>query len=174
MSDYPFESFIFYRSFRDAIDEMSDEDKLATLLAICDYALYGIEPKLKGIMPRVVFTVVRPSIDAAQAKRVSGRRGGRPPKRKTNGFEEKNHWFSEIESTDKDTGTGTDTGTDTGAGTDTPADPSPAPGRRRRTQFVPPTLEEVAEYVYSRGSPVDPQGFIDFYAAKAGWLVRTK
>ena len=39
-----------------------------------------------------------------------------------------------------------------------------------RTRFVPPTVEQVAEYVKQRGSRVDPQGFIDFYAAK-GWLV---
>lgn len=36
--------------------------------------------------------------------------------------------------------------------------------------FVPPTVEEVAEYVRQRGSKVDPRVFIDFYAAK-GWLV---
>lgn len=41
---------------------------------------------------------------------------------------------------------------------------------RKRTRFVPPTLEEVAEYVAQRGSPVDPQGFINFYASK-GWMV---
>lgn len=40
----------------------------------------------------------------------------------------------------------------------------------RRPRFVPPTVEEVAEYVRSRGSGVDPQGFIDFYEAK-GWLI---
>lgn len=39
-----------------------------------------------------------------------------------------------------------------------------------RSRFVPPTLEEVAAYVQERGSKVDPQGFIDFYAAK-GWLI---
>ena len=39
-----------------------------------------------------------------------------------------------------------------------------------RTRFVPPTVEEVAEYVKKRGSRVDPQGFIDFYASK-GWMV---
>lgn len=39
-----------------------------------------------------------------------------------------------------------------------------------RTRFVPPTVEQVAEYVKQRGSRVDPQGFIDFYAAK-GWLI---
>lgn len=39
-----------------------------------------------------------------------------------------------------------------------------------RPRFVPPTLEEVTSYVQERGSKVDPQGFIDFYAAK-GWMV---
>lgn len=42
--------------------------------------------------------------------------------------------------------------------------------RARGTRFIPPTLEEVATYVRERGSSVDPQGFIDFYASK-GWLV---
>ena len=40
----------------------------------------------------------------------------------------------------------------------------------RSHRFVPPTLEEVTAYVQERGSMVDPQGFIDFYAAK-GWMV---
>lgn len=38
------------------------------------------------------------------------------------------------------------------------------------TRFVPPTVEQVAEYVKQRGSRVDPQGFIDFYEAK-GWKI---
>lgn len=43
-------------------------------------------------------------------------------------------------------------------------------GRTSRLRFVPPTVEQVAEYVRSRGSSVDPQGFIDFYEAK-GWMI---
>jgi len=39
-----------------------------------------------------------------------------------------------------------------------------------RPRFVPPSVEDVAAYVRERGSKVDPQGFIDFYASK-GWLV---
>lgn len=93
MTDRPLESFVFYRSFRDAIEEMADENKLATLLAICDYALYGIEPDLKDAMSRAVFTVARPSIDANKDRRANGKLGGRPPKKpmvsrkKTNGFQ---------------------------------------------------------------------------------------
>ena len=40
----------------------------------------------------------------------------------------------------------------------------------RAKRFTPPTLAEVQTYVLERQSPVDPQGFIDFYEAK-GWLV---
>lgn len=162
MSDYPLESFIFYRSFRDAINEMDDADKLATLLAITDYALYGVEPKLKGVMPRAVFTVVRPSIDTNRAKRKAGKRGGRPPKEPlVNNLE--NHRFSKSENTD--TGTVADTDTGTGADTSIGADKPP-----KRPRFVPPTLDEVTAYVKERGSAVDPQGFIDFYSSK-GWMV---
>lgn len=42
----------------------------------------------------------------------------------------------------------------------------------RATRFTPPTLEEVTAYVCERNSKVDPQGFIDFYAAK-GWKIGT-
>ena len=40
----------------------------------------------------------------------------------------------------------------------------------KRPRFTPPTLEEVAAYKAETNSPVDPQDFIDFYAAK-GWRV---
>ena len=51
-----------------------------------------------------------------------------------------------------------------------PTEQSKRADKPPRTRFVPPTVEQVAEYVKQRGSRVDPQGFIDFYAAK-GWLV---
>ena len=50
------------------------------------------------------------------------------------------------------------------------AAPAPAHSKRSRSRFVPPTLEEVTAYVRERGSKVDPQSFIDFYASK-GWMV---
>ena len=40
----------------------------------------------------------------------------------------------------------------------------------RAKRFTPPTLAEVQSYVAERQSPVDPQGFIDFYESK-GWMV---
>lgn len=36
--------------------------------------------------------------------------------------------------------------------------------------FIPPSLEEVAEYCKSRSNNIDPQRFIDFYSSK-GWMI---
>lgn len=56
------------------------------------------------------------------------------------------------------------------------APPAPAPthapseGENLGAGFVPPTVEEVAAYVRSRGSCVDPQIWVDYYAAR-GWMM---
>lgn len=158
MIEYPLESFVFYRSFRDAIEEMSDADKLSTLLAICDYALYGIEPDLNGILPRAVFTVARPSIDANKNRRENGGKGGRPSK-KTNGFENKNQRFSKTKSTE--TESESKTVTETG---ENRADKPP------RSRFVPPSVDEVRAYCHERNNGIDASTFVDFYEAR-GWMV---
>jgi hypothetical protein len=45
---------------------------------------------------------------------------------------------------------------------------SPPPTRSKR--FVPPTVEEVAQYCFERMSKVDPQRFVDYYTSN-GWMV---
>lgn len=160
---YPLESFVFYRSFRDAIEEMDDSEKLATLLAICDYALYGVEPKLDGVMSRAVFTVAKPSIDANKTKRKNGKNGGRP-KKETAGFSKENQRFSKSESTDTETDTETESETDTDTGTNK-ADKPP------RAQFVVPRVEEVQAYIDEKGyTGIDAAAFVDYYTAN-GWMV---
>ena len=158
MNEYPQESFVFYRSFREAIAVMTPEDQLATFLAICDYALYGVEPKLSG-MPLVAFIVAKPSIDANASKREGGKKGGRP-KKETYGFENENHRFPKAERTE--TGTGTKTGTEAGT--------IPPVGGGRSPRFSPPSVDEVRAYCRERGNRVDPERFVDFYASK-GWKV---
>ena len=154
MTEYPSESFVFYRSFRDAIEEMPDKNKLATLLAICDYALYGAEPALKDAMARAVFTVARPSIDANKDRRRNGKKGGRP-KNEASGLEKENHRFSEMESTETETVSETEA-----KETDKPP----------RPRFIPPTVDEVQAYCQERHSSVDPVAFVSFYESK-GWMV---
>lgn len=53
---------------------------------------------------------------------------------------------------------------------DTDTDTDIGRGKKRSSKFSPPTVEQVAAYVAERRSGVDPQRFVDFYAAK-GWYV---
>ena len=46
---------------------------------------------------------------------------------------------------------------------------APSEGENLESGFVPPTVDEVAEYVRSRGSCVDPRIWVDYYAAR-GWM----
>ena len=41
MIEYPLESFVFYRSFRDAIEGANDADKLSTLLRPSRHRIWG-------------------------------------------------------------------------------------------------------------------------------------
>ena len=43
-------------------------------------------------------------------------------------------------------------------------------GKPTRKRFVPPTVEEVAQYCFERMSKVDPQRFVDYYTSN-GWMV---
>ena len=45
----------------------------------------------------------------------------------------------------------------------------PPPGEPKK-HFVPPSVEEVRAYCQERGNGIDPEGFVDFYAAR-GWVV---
>ena len=93
------ESFVFYRSFLSAIQEMEEPDQLAMFRAICAYALDGKAPALTSAIHRAVFAAIRPNIDTNNAKRENGKRGGRPKTKtgkttvsnpETIGFEDKN------------------------------------------------------------------------------------
>lgn len=161
MNDYPLDVFLFYRSYRESLKGMTQKDQLATLLAIIDYALYGVEPDLKGKMPAAIFTVARPIIDANNARRTGGKKGGRPKKKtigfsaeETIGFEnEKPDALYNKEIKNKEI--------------------SPLnPPRGKRERFTPPTVEDVAAFCLERKNGIDPEEFVSFYASK-GWKVGT-
>ena len=61
----------------------------------------------------------------------------------------------------------TETKTDTETKTNTLP---PTGGKGKGTRFAPPSLQEVTDYCRDRGNGVDPERFVDFYAAK-GWKV---
>lgn len=81
------ESFIFYRSFYDAIKCMPSEVQAEIYPAICEYALFGKLPKNLSDVAKGMFTLIKPNIDTNTARYVNGqkgaqygKRGGRPRK----------------------------------------------------------------------------------------------
>lgn len=67
--------FTFYRSYYEAIVDLSKKDQTSVLLAICAYALDAKEPDLKGTAS-AVFKLIKPTLDASREKAKSGKKGG--------------------------------------------------------------------------------------------------
>jgi hypothetical protein len=51
-----------------------------------------------------------------------------------------------------------------------PPEPADKPTKKKRSQFKPPTVEEVQAYIDEKELQVDAAGFVDFYESK-GWMV---
>lgn len=62
---------------------MDKESQADCLMAIADYALNDVEPKLTPAV-RMFFTLVKPQIDANKRRMENGTKGGRPRKPKNN------------------------------------------------------------------------------------------
>ena len=150
-------------SYEDYFREYDDESIGTIVRAMLAYRKNGEQPQFEG-PERFIWPAIQRDIDesikaqeaASNAYRENGKKGGRPPK--ASGFSEtkenqKNQ--SGFLETKKSQGQGQGQGQGVIS---------------RAKRFTPPTLAEVQSYVAERHSPVDPQGFIDFYASK-GWMV---
>lgn len=73
------ESFVFYRSFFDAISCLTKEQKADCLDAIAKYALDGELIEMDGII-KALFLCMKPQIDANTRRYENGCKGGRPNK----------------------------------------------------------------------------------------------
>lgn len=70
-------SFVFYRGWKEAIDELPDREKLAIYEAICNYALDGKIPDFTGLL-NALFKSFVPQIDINTKRWENGRKGGAP------------------------------------------------------------------------------------------------
>ena len=75
------EQFTFYRSFADAVKRIKkDADRAKAYDAICNYALYEVEPDLDSLpdAAAIAFALIKPNLDASKRKSENGKNGGRP------------------------------------------------------------------------------------------------
>lgn len=77
-------SFVFYKSFYEAISQIPPENQLEVYNAICKYSLEGKEPENLSGIASAIFILIKPNIDSSQnryqASIENGKRGGRPRK----------------------------------------------------------------------------------------------
>ena len=149
--------------YLDAIEPLDDAERGRLFTSLLEYARTGEAPQLCG-NERFLFPMMRAQIDRDTASMVElsearSRAGktGAEAKQANAKFAKQNKQMPNLPSKssyDKDK--------------DKDKDKDESISRAKR--FTPPTLAEVQSYVAERHSPVDPQGFIDFYASK-GWMV---
>lgn len=89
------DSFIFYKSFYEAIAEADSEIQNEVFNAICKKALYEEDTELTGVS-KMLYTLIKPQLEANTKRYEDGKKGGRPKKEttglnreKTTGFENK-------------------------------------------------------------------------------------
>jgi hypothetical protein len=74
-------SFVFYNSFIEALEDMSDKDFRACILALTNYGLNREKGEYKGIV-KMYMTQAIPQLDANERKkeiaRINGKQGGAP------------------------------------------------------------------------------------------------
>lgn len=151
------DSFVFYRSFAEAIRKLkSDDERLTIYEAIIDYALDDIEPDVDNV-PDMAFTLIKPQIDANNRKYANGKKGGRPknqtetkPKPKQN--QPKTKPKPNVNDNDNENVN--------------------VLSKDNIGRFTPPPLADVQSYFKEKGinDPKEPEKFIDFYTSK-GWMV---
>ena len=140
------ESFVMYRSFHEALKDLSLEEYGAMMYAINAYVLDGEDPVLDGILARM-WILIKPQLEANLARMRNGRRGGRPRRAPAETSPALDTYEQEE-----------------------PKQEEPEPKKSPAKKPARPTREEVAAYCEERRNDVDADAFVDFYESK-GWLV---
>lgn len=159
-------SFIFFRSYADALFELPDERYVRVSKALLRFALDGEEPDLKG-EEKAIFLLMKPVILDGIKKYENGRKGGRPKSISEDNQEESKPEPTEtkpksIALHDKDM--------ELDNAIDKDLDNNSAASPQKGKKFKPPTLMEVETYCVERGLPIDAERFIDYYSSN-GWRV---
>lgn len=161
------DTFIFYRSFKESMSDLSDKDKLIMYEAISDYSLDLKEPKLTGF-PKALFSLIRPILDTNIQRWKNGRKGGAPIGNLNAKKQPKNNQKTTEKQPNKDKDVNKDK--EYNIKNVNIEDKSSNNGADKSTRFVPPTLTEVQDYIQKNSYSVDASTFIDFYTSK-GWMV---
>lgn len=170
------DSFVFYRSFYEAIKELPAEDRLNVFDSICEYALDHNEiertPVAKGMM-----TLISPLLDANYKRRANGSQGGRPktaqsgedPEDKADNQGEKPN-LDETETKPSQNQSVTKGEPNVNVNVNANGNVKDKKENTKERKFSKPSIEEVRSYCQERNNGVDPDRWFNYYTAN-GWKV---
>lgn len=153
-----------YHSYLDAIQALGDAERGRLFTAMLEYSMTGEAPQLNG-NERFIFPMMKAQIDRDRSRYESicqkNSDNGRKRSYATDN-DRKRSYADGSKGKGEEEGKGKDKG-------DLLPPVVPPPGEPKK-RFVPPSVDEVRAYCQERGNGIDPQGFVDFYAAR-GWVV---
>ena len=160
------DSFVFYRSFADAIAGLPPEEYKKVMQAIIGYALDGTEPPAGGI-EYTVFCLVKPQIDANNKRYENGKKGGRPiTKQETSNNQDvtKKKPSNNQDVTNPQPNVYVNVNDNDIKKKDTNV------SKEKASRFKPPTVTEVENYCREKEYRIDCERFVDFYRSN-DWMV---
>lgn len=159
-------SFTFFQSFADSARKMSDAERLAFYDAMVNCAIYGETAEHLPPMADLVFTAIKPILEANVRDRDNGKNGGRPRKENPLNNPSENPFKNPLDNP--------------------PAKPkveyskvdveySSVEESKEKVAVAPsvfrkPSITEIAMYCKARNNNVDAEAFWSFYESK-GWKV---
>lgn len=172
------DSFIFYRSFQEAIDGCSKEDQLVIYKAISNYALDRIEPELSGVA-KVVWVLIKPQLDANWKRFYNGCKGaefgvkGGAPKGNKNAYKGKttpkqpqvNPLAVEKSTPNNNVNDNVNNNDNCNVNVEIKAHT-----KSETKRFTKPSIDEIEKYISENSYSVNAQSFYDYYESN-GWMV---
>ena len=169
------DSFVFYRSFFEALNGLTFDEKGKCYNALADYALNSVIPESMEPVAKIFFTMARPQIDANIQKHENGckgakfgRLGGRPRKNpeETPVKPQTNPSLTPNENVNDNV----NENIISPKGDNHQIDVEEYIEEQKNKRFVKPTIDEIELYCQEKNKHVDADRFWNYYESK-GWKV---
>lgn len=160
------ESFVFYRSFFEALEVLNNEQRGKCYAALAAYALNGVVPDDSDPVVKMFFAMARAQIDANNQRYENGRKGGRPKNQtETKTKPNNNQTMTEEQPKATQSKTEVEPNVNVNVNVNVKEKDTLKGVQKEKPQFIPPTLAEVQKYISDKGLFVDGKKFIDYFEA---------